>query len=38
LDGTQTTTTQTLYKFNLSNFKSANEVEIYPHLSIIIVD
>ena len=34
LDGTtQTTTTKTLYKLNLSNFKNANEVEIYPHLS-----
>jgi len=34
LDGTtQTTTTQTLYKLNLSNFKQANEVEIFPHLS-----
>jgi len=34
LDGTtQTTTSQTLYKLNLSNFKQANEVEIFPHLS-----
>ena len=34
LDGTtQTTPSQTLYKLNLSNFKQANEVEIFPHLS-----
>ena len=34
LDGTtQTTTSQTLYKLNLSNFKQANEVEIFPHMS-----
>jgi len=34
LDGTtQTTTTKTLFKLNLSNFKQANEVEIYAHLS-----
>jgi hypothetical protein len=33
-DGTtQTTINQTLFKLNLSNFKQANEVEIYPHLS-----
>jgi len=32
-DNTQTTTTKTLYKLNLNNFKNANEVEIYPHLS-----
>jgi len=30
---TQITTTKTLFKLNLSNFKQANEVEIYPHLS-----
>ena len=30
---TQTTRSQILYKLNLSNFKNANEVEIYPHLS-----
>jgi hypothetical protein len=30
---TQTTINQTLFKLNLSNFKQANEVEIYPHLS-----
>ena len=30
----QTTTTKTLHKLNFSNFKNANEVEIYPHLSI----
>ena len=34
LDGTtQTTTNQTLFKLNLSNFKQANEVEIFPHLN-----
>jgi hypothetical protein len=34
LDGTtQTTTSKTLYKLNLSNFKQANEVEIFPHMS-----
>jgi len=34
LDGTtQTTTSQILYKLNLSNFKQANEVEIFPHMS-----
>ena len=34
LDGTtQTTTSQTLYNLNLSNFKQANEVEIFPHMS-----
>jgi len=34
LDGTtQTTTTKTLFKLNLSNFKQANEVEIFAHLS-----
>ena len=34
LEGTtQTTTTKTLFKLNLSNFKQANEVEIYAHLS-----
>jgi hypothetical protein len=32
-DSTQITTTKTLFKLNLSNFKQANEVEIYPHLS-----
>jgi len=32
-DTTQTTMNQTLYKLNLSNFKQANEVEIFPHLS-----
>ena len=32
-DTTQTTINQTLYKLNLSNFKQANEVEIFPHLS-----
>jgi hypothetical protein len=30
---TQTTTTKTLFKLNLSNFKQANEVEIFAHLS-----
>jgi hypothetical protein len=34
LDGiTQITTTKTLFKLNLSNFKQANEVEIFSHLS-----
>jgi hypothetical protein len=34
LDGTtQITTTKTLFKLNLSNFKQANEVEIFPFLS-----
>jgi hypothetical protein len=34
LDGTtQTTINQTLFKLNLSNFKQANEVEIFPHLN-----
>jgi len=34
LDGTtQVTTTKTLFKLNLSNFKQANEVEIFSHLS-----
>jgi hypothetical protein len=34
LDGiTQITTTKTLFKLNLTNFKTSNEVEIYPHLS-----
>ena len=32
-DTTQITTTKTLFKLNLSNFKQANEVEIYAHLS-----
>ena len=32
-DQTQTTTTKTLFKLNLNNFKNANEVEIFPHLS-----
>ena len=36
-DTTQTTINQTLYKLNLSNFKQANEVEIFPHLSNVIV-
>jgi len=30
---TQITTTKTLFKLNLSNFKQANEVEIYPFMS-----
>ena len=30
---TQVTTTKTLFKLNLSNFKQANEVEIFSHLS-----
>jgi hypothetical protein len=30
---TQITTTKTLFKLNLSNFKQANEVEIFSHLS-----
>ena len=34
LDGTtQTTTTKTLFKLNLNNFKNANEVEIFSRLS-----
>jgi D-ribose pyranose/furanose isomerase RbsD len=33
LNATQITTTKTLFKLNLSNFKQANEVEIYAHLS-----
>lgn len=32
-ENTQTTTSQVLFKLNLSNFKQANEVEIFPHLS-----
>jgi hypothetical protein len=32
-DTTQITTTKTLFKLNLSNFKQANEVEIYPFMS-----
>ena len=32
-DTTQTTINQTSYKLNLSNFKQANEVKIFPHLS-----
>jgi len=32
-DTTQTAINQTLYKLNLSNFKQANEVKIFPHLS-----
>jgi hypothetical protein len=32
-DTTQITTTKTLFKLNLNNFKQANEVEIYPFLS-----
>jgi hypothetical protein len=31
-DTTQITTTKTLFKLNLSNFKQANEVEIFSHL------
>jgi hypothetical protein len=38
LDGTtQITTTKTLFKLNLSNFKQANEVEIYSHLSPVVL-
>jgi hypothetical protein len=33
LNATQITTTKTLFKLNLSNFKQANEVEIFSHLS-----
>jgi hypothetical protein len=32
-DTTQITTNKTLFKFNLSNFKQANKVEIYPFMS-----
>jgi hypothetical protein len=32
-ENTQITTTKTLFKLNLSDFKQANEVEIFPHLS-----
>jgi hypothetical protein len=31
-DTTQITLTKTLFKLNLSNFKQANEVEIFSHL------
>ena len=34
LDGTtQITKNQTLFKLNLNNFKTANEIEIYAHLN-----
>ena len=32
-DITQISITKTLFKLNLTNFKTSNEVEIYPHLS-----
>ena len=32
-DGNQTSLTKTLFKLNLNNFKNANEVDLYPHLS-----
>jgi hypothetical protein len=32
-DSNQTSVTKTLFKLNLNNFKNANEVELYPHLS-----
>ena len=37
-DTTQTTINQTLYKLNLSNFKQANDVEIFPPLVMVIVE
>ena len=36
-DTTQITTTETLFKLNLSNFKQANEVEIFHIYQMVIV-